>query len=178
MLEVGSGSDTVKDMYLQCCFWKRAYPQKHTSASWCCFTIQSGCHRWNLSVSNNSRGTDTVRNSLSNFTFTDVFRLCVKAKGLKTLILEYAESLPDCLHPVSGAFGYCRRKRASSLFLFETCLVNWIVCHFCVLTNIIFLHKSNTTYMETPRASHAAMCVPTVEQWWVTLCQKAVLHSH
>lgn len=127
MLEMGSGSDIAKDMHLQSFFWKRAYPQKHISASWCCFTTQSGCHRCNLSVSNNSGWTDTVRNSLSSFTFIDVFRLFVKAKGLKTLILEHAESLPDCLHPRLGAFGYCRWKSAFSLLLFETFLVNWSV---------------------------------------------------
>lgn len=40
----------------------------------------------------------------------------------------------------------------------ETFLASWSVCHLCVLTSIIFLHKSNTTSLETPPASHAAMC--------------------
>lgn len=111
MLELGSRSDIVKDTHLQSFFWKQAYPQKHTSASCCCFTTQSVRHRCNLSVPNNSGWTNTVRNSLSSFTFLDVFTLFVKAKWLKTLILDHPESLPDWLYPTSGAAGYCRRKR-------------------------------------------------------------------
>lgn len=45
---MGSGSDTAKDMHLQWCFWKQAYPQKHTSAGWCCFTARSACPRCHL----------------------------------------------------------------------------------------------------------------------------------
>lgn len=178
MLEMGSGSDIAKDMHLQSFFWKRAYPQKHISASWCCFTTQSGCHRCNLSVSSNSGWTDTVRNSLSSFTFIGVFRLFVKAEGLKTFILEHAESLPDCLHPALGAFGYCRWKSAFSLLLFETFLVDWSVYLLYVLTNSFFF----TNQIQHIWRHHLPDMLPCVAlavgRWWVTSLQKTILQSY
>lgn len=150
MLELGSGSDTVKDMHLQWRFWKQAYPQKHTSACWCCFTAQSACHRCNLQcliIMGKLMQWEAL--SHSHFSFVVVFRLFVTPKGLKTN---------------SGTLSNTRRiwilqEKDGFFFLFVWDFSGQLKC--CLLSmlpNMIFLHKSNTTHLETPPARCAAVC--------------------
>lgn len=60
-------------------------------------------------------------------------------------------------YPTTGKFGYCRRKMAFPLSLFETSLVSWKVCFLSVFTIMVFHHKSNRTHLETPPARFAAV---------------------